>query len=154
MGPDAMIFVFWILNFNPASSLSSFTFIKRLLVPLHFLPQGWCHLHIWGYWYFCQQSYVYIKSIYYSWQLYICIIMNQCKCYMNKDLCEIIIDHRRPDLEAFLMAHWVKNTPAMQESQEMRVRSLGWEDPLKEEMATHNTFQYSCLDNPMDRGAW
>ena len=21
-----------------------------------FLPQGWCHLHIWGYWYFSQQS--------------------------------------------------------------------------------------------------
>jgi len=30
MGPDAMIFVFWMLNFKPAFSLSSFTFIKRL----------------------------------------------------------------------------------------------------------------------------
>jgi len=30
MGPDAMIFVFWILNFKPAFSLSSFSFIKRL----------------------------------------------------------------------------------------------------------------------------
>ena len=30
MGPDAMIFVFGILSFNPAYSLSSFTFIKRL----------------------------------------------------------------------------------------------------------------------------
>ena len=30
MGPDAMIFVFWMLSFNPAFSLSSFTFIKRL----------------------------------------------------------------------------------------------------------------------------
>ena len=30
MGPDAMILVFWMLSFNPASSLSSFTFIKRL----------------------------------------------------------------------------------------------------------------------------
>ena len=26
------------------------------LVPLHFLPLGWCHLHIWGYWYFSWQS--------------------------------------------------------------------------------------------------
>ena len=25
-------------------------------VPLHFLPWGWCHLHIWGYWYFSQKS--------------------------------------------------------------------------------------------------
>ena len=31
----------------------------------------------------------------------------------------------------------VKNPPAMQE---MWVRSLGWEDPLKKEMATHSIF--------------
>ena len=30
MGPDAMIFVFWLLSFRPAFSVSSFTFIKRL----------------------------------------------------------------------------------------------------------------------------
>ena len=30
MGPDAMIFVFWMLSFKPAFSLFSFTFIKRL----------------------------------------------------------------------------------------------------------------------------
>ena len=35
--------------------------------------------------------------------------------------------------------------------QETRVRSLGWEDPLKKEMAIHSS---SCLENPMDRGAW
>ena len=31
--------------------------------------------------------------------------------------------------------------------------TLGWENPLEEEMATH-PLQYSCLENPMDRGAW
>ena len=30
MGPDAMIFVFWMLSFKPTFPLSSFTFIKRL----------------------------------------------------------------------------------------------------------------------------
>ena len=30
MGPDAMIFVFWMLSFKPAFSLSPFTFIKSL----------------------------------------------------------------------------------------------------------------------------
>ena len=30
MGPDAMIFIFWMLNFKPTFSLSSFTFINRL----------------------------------------------------------------------------------------------------------------------------
>ena len=33
----------------------------------------------------------------------------------------------------------VKNLPAKQETQETQVRSLGWEDPLKEEMATHSS---------------
>ena len=36
--------------------------------------------------------------------------------------------------------------------QETWVRSLGWEDPLEKEMATHSL--YSCLENPMDGGAW
>ena len=35
-----------------------------------------------------------------------------------------------------LVAQTVKNLPAMQE---MRVRSLGWEDPLEQEMATHSS---------------
>ena len=30
MGPNAMIFVFWMLSFKPTFSLSTFTFIKRL----------------------------------------------------------------------------------------------------------------------------
>ena len=38
----------------------------------------------------------------------------------------------------------------MKETQEAWVRSLGWEDPLEKGMATHS----SCLENPMDRGAW
>ena len=37
------------------------------------------------------------------------------------------------------MAQWVKNLPAMQETQETRVQSLGWEDPLEEGMATHSS---------------
>ena len=37
---------------------------------------------------------------------------------------------------ASLMVQWVKNLPAMQETQEMRAQSLGREDPLEEEMAT------------------
>ena len=33
----------------------------------------------------------------------------------------------------------VKNLPVMQETLEMQVRSLGGEDPLEEEMATHSS---------------
>ena len=43
------------------------------------------------------------------------------------------------------MAQWVKNPPAMQETQETPVWSLGGEYPV---------LQYSYLYNPMDRGAW
>ena len=35
------------------------------------------------------------------------------------------------------MVQQVNNQPAMQETQEMWVQSLGQEDPLEEEMATH-----------------
>ena len=33
----------------------------------------------------------------------------------------------------------VKNLPAMQENQETWTQSLGWEDPLEKEMATHSS---------------
>ena len=37
---------------------------------------------------------------------------------------------------ASLVAQSVKNLPAVQET---RVRSLGWEDPLEKEMASHSS---------------
>ena len=50
---------------------------------------------------------------------------------------------------AFLMAQMVKNLSALQET---RVRSLDWEDPLEEGMATHS--RILAWRTPMDRGAW
>ena len=38
------------------------------------------------------------------------------------------------------MAQQVKNLPAIQETQETQVQSLGQEDPLEREMATHPVF--------------
>ena len=37
------------------------------------------------------------------------------------------------------MVQQVKNLPAMQEKQEMQAQSLGGEDPLKKEIATHSS---------------
>ena len=48
-----------------------------------------------------------------------------------------------------LIAQRVKNLPAIQETQEMRVQSLGREDFLEE--GNGNPLQYSCLENPMDQ---
>ena len=36
------------------------------------------------------------------------------------------------------MAQWIKNSFAMQETQEMPIGSLGQEDPLEEEMETYS----------------
>ena len=65
----------------------------------------------------------------YSWVAYSSILADICS--FDK-LCK---------LWASLMTQMVKNLPAMQETW---VRSLGWEDPLEEEMATPS----------MDRRAW
>ena len=50
--------------------------------------------------------------------------------------------------QASLVAQVVKNLPAMQETW---VRSLGQEDPLEKEMATHSSIL--AWRAPMDRGA-
>ena len=50
---------------------------------------------------------------------------------------------------ASLVAQMVKNLPVMQETQ---FPSQGQDDPPEEEMTT--PLQYSCLENPMGRGAW
>ena len=50
------------------------------------------------------------------------------------------------------MALKVKNLPANAGDINDVVRSLGREDPLEERIG--NPLQYSCLENPMDRGAW
>ena len=52
--------------------------------------------------------------------------------------------HRRPEIKilhyctpsASLVSQLVKNLPAVQETW---VQSLGWEDPLEKEMATHSS---------------
>ena len=53
-------------------------------------------------------------------------------------------------VEVSLVAQTVKNPPTMQETW---VQSLGQEDLLEREMATH-PIQNSCLENSMDSGAW
>ena len=54
MGPDAMILVFWMLSFQPNFYLLFHfqeTFSSSSLSAI-----GWCHLRIWDYWHFSQQS--------------------------------------------------------------------------------------------------
>ena len=49
---------------------------------------------------------------------------------------------------ASLVAQTVKRLPVMRETQ---VRSLGWEDPLEKEMATHSSilaWRIPCMEKP------
>ena len=50
---------------------------------------------------------------------------------------------------ASLVAQIVRNPPEMKETW---VQSLGWEDPLEEEMAIHSSILAWRI--PMDRGVW
>ena len=52
-------------------------------------------------------------------------------------------------LAVSLVAQMVRNPPAMRETW---VRSLAWEDPLEEGMATQSSILAGRI--PMDRGAW
>ena len=72
---------------------------------------------------------------------------------------QLLASHQGPGFEphvgcmlwgSSLVAQMVKNLPAMQETQ---IPTLGQEDPLEKGNAT-GCSQYSCLENPMDRGTW
>ena len=50
-----------------------------------------------------------------------------------------------------MVALLVKNPPAMQETQETQVQSLGWEDLLEEGMAIHSNilaWRIPCTEEP------
>ena len=50
------------------------------------------------------------------------------------------------------LTQWVRNLPAMQETQEMQVQPMDREDPLEKEMATHSSIL--AWKNPLERGTW
>ena len=54
-------------------------------------------------------------------------------------------------MRASLVAQSVKNLPAVQET---RVQSLGWEDPLEKEMATHSSILIWKISWTEEPGGW
>ena len=74
------------------------------------------------------------------------MINNNGKEYFFKKMYTHIHTHT---LILFLVAQTVKSLPAMRETW---VRSLGWEDPLEEGMATHSSILAWRI--PMERGVW
>ena len=59
------------------------------------------------------------------------LLCRQCYSCKHRFIDSLMSNSTRP---AFLVAHLVKNMPAMWETW---VRPLGWEDPLEKEKATH-----------------
>ena len=61
--------------------------------------------------------------------------MNEKVCSFSRDFLKEKNKNKKPpklgDLRASPVAQQVKNPPAMKETQEMLVRSLGWEEPLE-----------------------
>ena len=56
------------------------------------------------------------------------------------------------ELRSYMVHNEAKHPPANAADIRDVHLILGGEDPLEEGMATHSSI--SCLENPMDRGAW
>ena len=50
------------------------------------------------------------------------------------------------------MTQWVKNLPAMRETEETQFQSPGWEDPLEKEMATCSSILAWKIPRPDEPG--
>ena len=120
-------FELWVLSqlFNSPPSHSS----RGFLVPLCFLSLEWYHLHIWGCYYFPQKSWFQIvihTAQHFSW------------CTLHK--------------VGFLGGSVVKNPPSnVGETRDLFSINLSGRSPGE---GNGNPLQYSCLENPMDRGVW
>ena len=90
-GTGSMIFVFWILSFMPAFSLSSFILIKRFFSS-SLSAITWCHLHIWSYCYFSWQSWFQVvlhPAWHFAWStLYISTISRETIHSVDIHLCQ------------------------------------------------------------------
>ena len=104
IGPDAIIFIFWMLCLKPAFSLSSFTLIKRL-----FSSSLLSAIRV--------VSYAYLRLL-----MFLLAILIPACASSSLAFCMMYCEYR-----ASLVAQLVKNLPALQETW---VQSLGWENPL------------------------
>ena len=71
-----------------------------------------------------------------------------CSRYLCKMLCNLWVGVILMQVGFPLVTQMVKSPPAMQETQ---VQSLGWEDPLEKEMATHSSilvWRISWIEDP------
>ena len=123
MGPDTEVLVFWILNFKPTFSFSSFTFIKRL-----FSSSSLSTIRMVSF--ACLRLLIFLPAV---------LIPG---CDSSTPTFRVVYSAYSP------VAQTVKDPPAIQETW---VWSLGQEDPLEKEMVTDSGIL--AWNNPMDGGA-
>ena len=69
----------------------------------------------------------------------VCLFKTVCEClYVSSPLVGMP-GFRGPTVIHYGLPRWLRTHLPMQEMQEMRVQSLGWEDPLEKEMETHSS---------------
>ena len=126
MGPEAIILVFWMLIFNPAFH-SPFTLSKRLFSSsLLFAIR------------------VVVSPAYLRLLIFLPAVLIPACALSSPAFHKTYSAYR-----VSLMAQLLKNLPAVWKTW---VWSLGWEEPLEEDMATHSSILAWRI--PMDRGAW
>ena len=152
MGLHAMI-----LAFKPAFSRSSFTSSRGSLVPVHFLPWGWCHLHIWGYWDLSWQSW--FQLVFHPRGFgqvtdppWACFFFCKMKITSNSQNVAFIKSMKRQTLGGFPGGAAIKNSPANAGDTRRAGSILG--SGKSPAVGNGSPLQYSCLENPMDRGTW
>ena len=133
MGPDAMIFVFWMLSFKPTFSLS-FTFIKRLfssssLSAIRVVSTAYLRLFLPAI-LIPARNVTYLILFLTLWDNIIFIMIYK---WRNSRACHL---SSISNIRASLEAQMVKSLPAMWETW---VLSLSCEDSLEKEMATHSS---------------
>ena len=175
----SLFFECWVLSQLFHSPLSSSS--RGSLVPLHFLPLVWFHLHIWGWWYFSRHSwfqFVIHPAWHFQWctlhirqisrvTIYSLVVLlsqfwtSQLFIYCPNKVLNVasgptyrfVKNTRWSGIPTSLrifhsllylsspffvqsVAQTAKNLPATWETW---VQSLGWEDPLENEMTTHSS---------------
>ena len=142
MGLDAMIFIFRVLSFKPALLLSSFTLIKRLFSS--FLPREWCHLCMWGYWYFSQQSWLHLWLVQPGILHDILFVSEKAVAPHSTTLAWKILWTEEPGRLQSMRSLELDTTERLHFHFSLSCIGEGNGNPL----------QCSCLENPRDCGAW
>ena len=145
--PRSLFFQSWVLSQLFHSPLSPIS--RDSLVPLQFLPLGWCHLHIDISPSNLDYSLCFIQPGILHDEL--CILGFPASSAGKESTCNVGEPGSIPGLERYagegigyplqyswasLVAQTVKNLPAMRETW---VPFLGWEDPLEKGRATHSS---------------